>query len=53
MEADISIWRKPGHFYFALTWMVGLLSGLPEACWSWCTLSPVFLRNVITIKRLS
>ncbi len=19
MEADISIWRKPGHFYFALT----------------------------------
>ena len=19
MEEDISIWRKPGHFYFALT----------------------------------
>ena len=19
MEADISIWQKPGHFYFALT----------------------------------
>jgi len=25
MEADISIWQKPGHFYFALTragWIV-------------------------------
>jgi hypothetical protein len=20
MEADTSIWQKPGHFYFALTW---------------------------------
>ncbi len=25
MEADISIWRKPGHFYFALT-----LADLPK-----------------------
>ena len=24
MEADISIWRKPGHFYFALTRTHGL-----------------------------
>jgi len=24
MEADISIWRKPGHFYFALTRMRGV-----------------------------
>jgi hypothetical protein len=24
MEADISIWQKPGHFYFALTrWHAG------------------------------
>ena len=23
MEADISIWRKPGHFYFALTEDIG------------------------------
>jgi len=26
MEADISIWRKPGHFYFALTRGAELLS---------------------------
>src|SRR6516164_812409 len=24
MEADISIWRKPGHFYFALTLSISL-----------------------------
>ena len=27
MEADISIWRKPGHFYFALTRIPGYLQG--------------------------
>jgi hypothetical protein len=31
MEADISIWQKPGHFYFALTQheSPGLTSGSP------------------------
>jgi hypothetical protein len=24
MEADISIWQKPGHFYFALTRNIGI-----------------------------
>jgi hypothetical protein len=33
MEADISIWRKPGHFYFALTragWIVSAWIALPN-----------------------
>jgi hypothetical protein len=31
MEADISIWQKPGHFYFALTRTAILRSQLTHA----------------------
>ncbi len=32
MEADISIWRKPGHFYFALTGDASFRSGPQRNC---------------------
>ncbi len=42
MEADISIWRKPGHFYFALT-----QNGIQAANW------PTFYRCENAYKLLT
>jgi hypothetical protein len=33
MEADISIWHKPGHFYFALTLRIQFQPGAQNGGW--------------------
>jgi hypothetical protein len=47
MEADISIWRKTGHFYFALT-----EQGLSLAISGWDCWCEEDLSTPITIVRL-
>ena len=49
MEADISIWRKPGHFYFALTGISpGISPGRVVAEWNGCRVQTLWRNRVLS-----